>query len=96
MNETLIRRHRKGPLVDAACLLLAALLVGCGQERTAPKPAAPAPRVAMQTQPQPAPDAAAAEPGPADETVEVPSCDGENTVTVSEELTGVQYTALSG
>ena len=79
MNETLIRRRAKGFLSGATYLLLAALVVGCGQESEAPGPVGPA---AAQTPPQ-----AAAEPAPTGETVQLASCDGENTVAVSKELT---------
>jgi hypothetical protein len=85
MNERLIRRHARGVLGGTASLLLAALVVGCGQQAPAPAPVAPA---AVQAPAQTAPDETAAEPAAAGETVELTSCDGENTVAVSEDLTG--------
>jgi thiosulfate dehydrogenase len=85
MNETSIRRRAKGFLGGATCLLLAALVVGCSQQGPAPAPVGLA---AAQTPSQPAPDEATAEPAAADETIELTSCDGENTVAVSEDLTG--------
>ena len=85
MNSTLMRRHAEGAFAGAICLLLAALVVGCSQESEAPGQAGP---IAAQTPSQAAPDEAATEPAPDDATVEVGSCDGENTVTVSEDLTG--------
>lgn len=102
MNEALIRRHAERVLAGAACLLLVALAVGCGQEAGAPATVAP---VVGETQSQPpaiepveepasgeeqaeaAHEEAADESAPG-ETVEVGSCDGENTVTVPKDLTG--------
>ena len=102
MNEALIHRYAERVLAGATCLLLAAVLVGCGQETGSQGPVSP---VAGQAQSQAAPDEVALEPASAEgqteaaseetleesapgETVEVGSCDGENTVTVPKELTG--------
>ncbi len=85
MNQTLIRRHARGALGGVTCLLLAAMAAGCSQESPAPAPVGP---VAGQRPPQAAPEKAAAEPANAEETVQLTSCDGENTVAVSTELTG--------
>jgi len=85
MNDTSIRRHAKGAVVGTACLLLAALLAGCGQEAGSPRPVAP---VSVQPQSGAAAAEVSSEAAPADETVELASCDGQNTVEVSEKLTG--------
>ena len=86
MSQTLICRHAKGVVRGATSVLLVALVLGCGQQGGPSKAVAP---VAGQAQSQPVPGEASSEPAAAaGETVEVGSCDGKNTVAVSEELTG--------
>ena len=92
MNETLIRCRARGALVGATCLLLAAFLflVGCGQQSGSPKAGAPADKPADKPGDKDQAKAAVAK-GPSkadDKAVEVGSCDGQKTVTVSEDLTG--------
>ena len=87
MNETLIRCRARGALAGATCLLLAALLflAGCGRQDAPPKAAAPGDKPADEGQAQ----AVAKGPAkPAGQAVEVGSCDGQKTVTVSETPTG--------
>jgi len=76
MGNTSIRCHAGGAIVAAACLLPAALFVGCVEESPPPKAVVP---VAVAS---PAPSRAD------DGTVKVGSCDGGNAVEVPKGLTG--------
>jgi thiosulfate dehydrogenase len=90
MNKTLIRRRAGGFLGGATCLLLAALVAGCAKQSEPPQPVVPAavPPPYQAAAGEAAGGEAAGEPAAAGETVELTSCDGENTVAVSEDLTG--------
>ena len=97
MNQSLMPYHGNRPLLGALCLLLAALLVGCGQETGSRERASGDASEDSQKQSQAAPgdsqrEAASTsgplEPIPVEKDVELTSCDGENTVVVSEDLAG--------
>jgi len=97
MNQAIIRRRAGRAVLGAACLLLAVFLVACSQDAGPPQPVAqvatqarpPAPAdEAAQPSTEPAPAEGALKPVPEGETVKLTSCDGENTVAVSEDLTG--------
>ena len=81
MNETLIRRHLKGTLVGTSCLLLTALVLGCGQDTGSSVTV-----VVIEGPWHPAPAAGqeqvSAEATATTETVDLGSCDGEKTVTL--------------
>ena len=91
MSQSLMPFCGKQTLSGVLCLLLAVLLVGCGQ-KTGSRDTAPAdndPNTKKQSetatgdgQPE------TATKGAAEESVELTSCDGKNTVTVAEDLTG--------
>ena len=94
MYHTLMSYRGSRALLGVFCLLLAGLLVGCGPE-TGPRETAA--RIAAEKQPPTAPDEsrsesgptpAALQPIPAEQAMELPSCDGENTVKVSEGVAG--------
>jgi len=91
MNQSLMRYHGNRALPGACCLFLAAVLVGC-QDTGSSGPAVPGPAETAQRQPsdagQPAATSDTLQPIPAQKDVELNSCDGENTVTVSEDLAG--------
>jgi thiosulfate dehydrogenase len=97
MNQALIRHDINRALVWVLCLFLAALLVGCGQETRSRQPAAGDTVESAEkqsqagpggSQPEAASTSAPLKPIPAEKAVELTSCDGEDTVTVSEDLAG--------
>ena len=97
MNQSLMRHEINRAPVCVLCLFLAALLVGCGQETGSRGPAArdAAENAEKQwqaapggSQPETASMSAPLQPIPAEKAVELTSCDGKNTVTVSEDLAG--------
>ncbi len=97
MYQTLMSHRGNRALLGAHCLLLAALLVGCGQETRPRGTATGDASEDLEKQSQAAPDdspsdaastTAPLQPVPVEKAVELPSCDGENTVTVSGELAG--------
>ena len=97
MNHALICHDINRALVCVLCLFLVALLLGCGQEtgsretsagdsgRDAGKLSEPA---TVDGQPETTPTNEPQETTPAEKNVELTSCDGENTATVAEDLTG--------
>ena len=97
MNQSLMPNHDNQALLGALCLLLAALLVGCGQEtgpgetatgdagQNAKRPSDPA---SGNARPETSPTAGPGETVSTEKSIEFGSCDGENTVTVAEDLTG--------
>ena len=97
MNQSLMPFCGKQTFSDVLCLLLAVLLVGCGQE-TGSRDTAPADgdqNAKKQSepatgdgQPEATPTGGPQEAVPAGKSVQRTSCDGENTVTVAEDLTG--------
>jgi len=97
MYQSLMPYHGNRALLGALCLLLGALLVGCGQETGSRETAAggsgqdanrPSKPATGDAQPQTSPTAGPAETVSTEKKVELGSCDGENTVTVAEDLTG--------
>jgi len=97
MNHSFTPYRGSRALLGAFCLLLVALLPGCGQETGSRQTAAgdSAGNVKMQSppgvgegQPEATSTADPLEPIPAEKAVELTSCDGENTVTVAKDLTG--------
>jgi len=93
MNQVLIRRHAERALLDAVCLFLALLLFGCVEQTGAPAPPPGDSAEVEETATSPPSgegqaEAASPEPGSEKKTVERTTCDGENTVAVSEDLTG--------
>ena len=97
MNESLMPYCGNRALLGALCLLLAALLVGCGQETGPGETATGDVRQDAKSPPEPASGNARPETSPTagpgetvstEKSVEFGSCDGENTVTVAEDLTG--------
>jgi len=92
MNQSLMPYRGNRALLSAFCLLLWAILVGCGQEtgsrETATNVKMRSPPGIGESQPEAASTADPLEPIPAEKAVELTSCDGENTVTVAEDLSG--------
>ncbi|MBN2475825.1 MAG: hypothetical protein JXB62_14530 [Pirellulales bacterium] len=84
MNQTLTRYHTPCALVGILCLFLIAGLAGCGPE-TGSRESAPA--IATEDDQQPT-TPASPELVSETETVDLTSCDGEQTVTVDQSLTG--------
>jgi len=97
MNQSLMPYRGNRALLGTLCLLLAALLVGCGQETGSRETATGDASKDSEKQSQAAPGdsqqeaastSAPLEPIAAEKAVELTSCDGENTVKVSENLAG--------
>ena len=92
MNQSFMPYRGKRALLGAFCLLLAALLVGCGQETGSREAATGGSAGNLAGVGEGRPDAMSttdpSEPIPAEKAVELTSCDGENTVTVAEDLSG--------
>ena len=88
MSHSLMHFCGKHILSGVLCLLLTMLLVGCGQDRDT-MPADSDQNAEKQSEPvSDDGQSDAATTGDAKESVELPSCDGENTVTVAKDLTG--------
>lgn len=97
MYQTSIRRHANRALGGAISLFLAGLLVGCGQQTGSPDRAArdsgedareQAPPGGGEGQPEAPSSGDQLKPIAKEDTEEVTSCDGENTVAVPEGMTG--------
>ena len=97
MNQSLMSYRGNRAFLGALCLLLAVILVGCGKEtgsgETATGDSGQDPKRAsvpasQDAQPETSPTAGPRKEVSTGKKVELGSCDGENTVTVADDLTG--------